>query len=144
VLPFVPAASSLRHIGKFDDLADLNKLYGHIDNFADAGGVIRKAQRSDFSKDGWRLAQNMDITDDGFTISNRLKGTNIHGKFMDGGKTINRYNRVDGIDDTLKIIYELKPYNPRSIRQGIKQLKRYQNAAYTECGEIYRMVLVLY
>ena len=63
---------------------------------------------------------------------------------MNGGREINKFNRVDGIDDGLKIIYELKPYNKRSIRNGIKQLYRYQEAALEKYKSLYRMVLVLY
>ncbi len=35
--------------------------------------------------------------------------------------------RVDGIDYTNKIVYELKPNNPRAISRGIKQINRYLN-----------------
>lgn len=34
-------------------------------------------------------------------------------------------SRVDGIDELNRIVYELKPNNPRAIRQGLKQLDRY-------------------
>ena len=34
--------------------------------------------------------------------------------------------RPDFIDLNNQIIYELKPYNPRSIKQGLKQLERYE------------------
>ena len=59
-------------------------------------------------------------------------------------KIINKFNKVDGLDKTLNIVYELKPYNIRSIKKGIKQLYRYQKAIFSEMGEIYKMVLVLY
>ena len=144
VIPFIPAVSGARHLGKVDDVVDLTRTYGYIDNFADAGGVIRRANKLDFVDDGWDLVQGLNRTDDGFTISNAIIGTNIHSKFMGGGRVINRFNKVDGIDDTLKIIYELKPYNNRSISRGIKQLYRYQNAAFQKYGVIYRMVLVVY
>ena len=36
--------------------------------------------------------------------------------------------RPDFIDLNNKIIYELKPYNPRSRKQGLKQLERYEKA----------------
>ena len=41
--------------------------------------------------------------------------------------TIGPGARVDGYDDINKIIYELKPNNPRAIKQGLKQLDRYLN-----------------
>ena len=57
---------------------------------------------------------------------------------------IDIHNRVDGIDDALRLVYELKPYNKRSIRQGIKQLYRYQKAIYKKIGVMYDMILVVY
>ena len=53
-------------------------------------------------------------------------------------------NIVDGIDTTKHIVYELKPYNKRNIRRGIKQLNRYQDALLKENKGFYSMVLVLY
>ena len=63
---------------------------------------------------------------------------------MRGGKTINRLNKVDGLNDTLHIVYELKPYNGRNMRKGIKQLVRYKDALIAEGFGVYKMVLVLY
>ena len=34
--------------------------------------------------------------------------------------------RPDFVDFLNHIIYELKPYNPRGVRNGIKQLERYK------------------
>ena len=39
--------------------------------------------------------------------------------------TIPGYGRTDAIDDVNKIVYELKPDNPRAIARGLKQLERY-------------------
>ena len=144
LLPVIPALSGLRHLGKVDDYVDLTKAYGHIDNFADAGGVIRRASASDFVDNGWVLVQGLSRTEVGFTISNHAIGTQIHKTFMGGGRAINMFNRVDGINDTAKIIYELKPFNKRNIRKGIKQLKRYRKAALQKYGFTYSMILVLY
>ena len=63
---------------------------------------------------------------------------------MGNGKYINRLNRVDGIDTLLGVVYELKPYNKRSIKKGIQQLRRYQGVLLQEQGVLYKMVLVLY
>ena len=146
VLPIIPALSSARHLNKVDDLFDLAKAYGHIDNFADSGGIIRRAIDEDFIDNGWDLVKGLNKTEDGFTISHRLTGTKIHSKFIvgEGADIINSLNKVDGIDRSLKIIYELKPYNKISIRRGIKQLYRYQKAVFESTGELYRLVLVLY
>ena len=55
VIPFIPALSGARHLNKADDVVDLTKTYGHIDDFADAGGTIRKAKKADFFDNGWDL-----------------------------------------------------------------------------------------
>lgn len=143
ILPFVPAISSARHLNKVDDLVDLTKMYGHIDNFADAGGIIRFANKADFADDGWDLVNSLNKVD-GFTVSNTRIGTKIHKTFGGGGKLINFANRVDGIDDIGRIVFELKPYNVRSIRRGIKQLNRYQNVLYDLGNGLYKMVFVVY
>ena len=80
----------------------------------------------------------------GFTISHRFTGTKIHSKFRYGSRVIDIHNRVDGIDDAARLIYELKPYNKINIRQGIRQLYRYQKAVYKRYGFIYDMILVVY
>ena len=127
-----------------DNAGDLTKIYGHIDDFADAGGIIRRAEKLDFVDDGWDLVQGLNKTSDGFTISNRFIGTDIHTTFKYGSRVIDIHNRVDGIDDALRLVYELKPYNKRSIRQGIKQLHRYRKALIREGYGVYKMVLVVY
>ena len=127
-----------------DNAGDLTKIYGHIDGFADAGGIIRRADELDFVDDGWKLVHGLNKTSDGFTVSNRFIGTDIHTKFKYGSRVIDIHNRVDGIDDALRLVYELKPYNKRSIRQGIKQLYRYQKAIYKKTGVMYDMILVVY
>ena len=144
VLPFIPAISGIRHLNKVDNIVDLTKSYGHIDNFADAGGVIRNADKLDFVDNGWDLVNGLNKTDEGFTISNRFIGTEIHTKFKYGSRVIDIHNRVDGIDDAARLIYELKPYSKRNIRQGIRQVYRYQKAVYKRYGFVYDMILVVY
>lgn len=39
--------------------------------------------------------------------------------------TIPGYGRADAIDDVNKVVYELKPDNPKAIARGLKQLERY-------------------
>ena len=147
-IPFVTGGSSIVRTvdvaNSIDNITDLTKTYGYINGFADAGGIIRRADKLDFVDDGWDLVQGLNKTSDGFTTSHRFIGTDIHKKFKYGSRVIDIHNRVDGIDDTLKLVYELKPYNKRSIRQGIKQLYRYQKVIYKKTGAIYNMILVVY
>ena len=151
VAPVIPAVSGLRHFGKIDDAVDLTKAYGHIDNFADLGGTIRRAEQSDFRKvvidgvdfDGWSAVKSLENTEDGFTISNISVGKKIHKTFMNP-YYINAGNIADGFDKYAKIIFELKPYNVRGIKRGIKQLIRYKKAIEQSGITVYKMVLVLY
>ena len=52
--------------------------------------------------------------------------------------------RVDGIDYSNRIIYELKPNNPQAIARGLKQLNRYVSVANQELGGTWTGVLKLY
>ena len=47
---------------------------------------------------------------------------------------------LDFLDEVNNIIYELKPANPHGLRDGIKQLQRYNNAL----GGGFSMVLEIY
>ena len=52
--------------------------------------------------------------------------------------------RVDGIDFSNHIIYELKPNNPQAVARGMRQLERYVNAANQQYGGEWTGVLRLY
>lgn len=52
----------------------------------------------------------------------------------------NSFDFFDQRNPTNGIIYELKPFNARGIRDGIHQLQRYNKAAGGGC----RMILELY
>ena len=58
------------------------------------------------------------------------RGRQMH-KSYDYGVTVRKevpipgYGRADAIDDVNKIVYELKPDNPKAIARGLKQLDRY-------------------
>jgi hypothetical protein len=53
-------------------------------------------------------------------------------------------NRIDFIDLEKKIIYELKPNNPRSISDGYKQLDRYLKEVESIYGSGWKAVLDTY
>jgi hypothetical protein len=77
------------------------------------------------------------------------KGQAMH-KQMDYGpgvlkeQTIAPGCRVDGIDFSNRIIYELKPNNPQAIARGINQLNRYTSVAKERFGGKWMGVLKLY
>ena len=48
--------------------------------------------------------------------------------------------RPDYVDFNTRTIYELKPYNPKAIKAGIKQLNKYNKAL----GGNFKIVLEVY
>ena len=75
------------------------------------------------------------------TISNHKDGTFLHNTFMNNGKTIeNTRKRLDGHDSSINTIYELKPYNKRNIRKGVRQISGYNKLM----GGGNTMIIVLY
>ncbi|WP_084703078.1 hypothetical protein [Anoxybacillus ayderensis] len=52
--------------------------------------------------------------------------------------------RIDFIDLEKKFIYELKPYNPRAIKQGRKQLKIYKREVEKIFGKGWKTRLHVY
>ena len=52
--------------------------------------------------------------------------------------------RPDFIDRSTNTIYELKPFNPKAIAQGVKQLYKYKAALELHTGEIWNIVLDTY
>jgi hypothetical protein len=52
--------------------------------------------------------------------------------------------RIDYLDMQSRTIYELKPNNPRSIREGTRQLERYKDLMEREFGAGWKTVLDTY
>ena len=48
--------------------------------------------------------------------------------------------RVDGLNKLTNTVFELKPYNIRNARKGVKQILNYNDAL----GGGYKMIIVLY
>lgn len=112
------------------------------------GEVTRAAKTVDKVADTVQIAKAVDFTDDaadlvktldrssGFTKSTARTGIKIHKgyKLGDGfNMECKEYKDIKGIrpdyiDFDNNIIYELKPMNPRSVRSGIRQLQKYNNA----------------
>ena len=141
LLPFIPAVSSARHLNKVDDGIDAIKSIAAVDDFVDAGGVIRRANQADFTVDAWKTVNGLDNMND-FTKSSMTAGRKIHKGFMvrNGKEFIIPRGRLDFFDETAGIIYELKPYNMNGVRSGIKQLNRYNDLL----GGSKKLILILY
>ena len=54
------------------------------------------------------------------------------------------YGYTDAFDSITNTIYELKPNNGRSIKAGVKQLKRYLKAYELEKETTIQLVLIVY
>lgn len=52
--------------------------------------------------------------------------------------------RPDFVDFRTKTIYELKPFNPKAMRQGWKQLYKYQKFFQQKYGETWNFILDTY
>ena len=109
----------------------------------DTKGVeIRRVSREDFTDEAWARIQSLNHKPDGSTVSSLKDGYFIHkGYKVDiPGKEgpVKGAWRADFLTD--KIIYELKPNNANSIRRGIAQLHRYNNAL----DGAHKLILVVY
>ena len=137
LIPFVTGAGEtikgMRVVAKGVDAAD------------DTLDTIRFVKAVDYAEDfadgGLDIARTLDKTSDGFTISNRLDGIQIHHSFMGNGRVIPGSRlRVDGLNDISKTIYELKPYNRANLRKGVKQILNYN----VKLGGSHKMIIVFY
>ncbi len=124
------------------------------------GEITRAVKTADKVADTVQIAKAVDFTDEaaelvkaldrssGFTKSSASAGRKIHDgykateNFSSIGKEYNKIRgiRPDYIDFEAKIIYELKPMNMRSIKNGIRQLQKYNQAL----GGGYTLRLELY
>ena len=120
LIPFVTGVGEVtRAVKTIDKVADTVQIAKAVDFTDDAADIVKTLDRSS-----------------GFTKSTASAGRKIH----DGYKVGDGFNldwkeykdikgiRPDYVDFDNKIIYELKPMNPRSARSGIRQLQRYNKA----------------
>lgn len=99
------------------------------------GDTVQIAKAVDFTDEAADIVKTLDRSS-GFTKSTASAGRKIH----DGYKVGDGFNpdwkeykgikgiRPDYVDFDNKIIYELKPMNSRSVRNGVRQLQRYNKA----------------
>ena len=112
---------------------------------------IRQANKADFTDEAWDRIQSLAKDADGNTISSIKDGKAIHKGFMvesrgyvNGGGSNGGKGFFDGYDKARRIVYELKPNNPASIKRGVAQLLRYQKALMADAQKIHKLVLVVY
>ena len=108
-----------------------------------AGDVLTIQKAADFTDDAADIIKGLDRSS-GFTKSTRSAGTQIHKGYKVGmpGKEYDKIKgiRIDYLDMDNKVIYELKPFNPRSFKLGVRQLEKYNQKLDGE----YKMVLEVY
>lgn len=94
------------------------------------GNTLEIAEAVDFTSDAKRIINKLD-TVDGFTKSTKLDGIAIHKGYKKGTSFLpefKEYRKIDGIRPDYydgETIFELKPFNPKAAKQGIKQLEKY-------------------
>ena len=102
-----------------------------------SGVSVGEAARTgtQFTKSSLKLGQQMHKA---YKSGNVLKNVRVKEFRLPSGK------RIDFIDFEKKIIYELKPNNPRQIRAGYKQLNGYLQEVESIYGSGWKTVLDLY
>ncbi len=123
------------------------KMVKYADDVIDASyetiKFVKAADMVDDFSDAGRMLNKFDHVDDyyKFTVSNLSDGKTIHKLFMNnGGPIFGTRLRADGLNDVMKTIFELKPYNIRNARKGVKQILKYNDAL----GGGYKMIIVFY
>ena len=109
-----------------------------------AGNTFEIAKAVDFTDDTKKTINSLDNVN-GFTKSTREDGIKIHTGYKKGNGFLEdnkEYTKAAGIrpdyyDGTT--IFELKPYNPRAAKAGVKQLKKYNSVL--GGGKVMRMEL---
>jgi len=142
IIDLVPFVSGVGESAKV--VGALITITNKADNVSDTIKVVKATEFTDGALDAIRKLDKVN----GATKSNKKAGIAIHAGYKtcyelveDMTKEARRGNtRLDFLDEINDIIYELKPSNVRGLRDGIKQLQRYNNAL----GGGYSMVLELY
>ena len=99
---------------------------------ADKTTAVIKIQKAvDFTDESAKMVKSLDRSK-GYTRSSLRAGIYIHNGYKATSEFIKKKevrliskSRLDYVDKTRKIIYELKPMNKRNVKKGIKQLMRY-------------------
>ena len=138
LLPFVAGVGegirATKMVKYTDDVIDASydtikfvKAADMVDDFSDRGTMLRRVRNLD---DYHTL-----------TKTTHTDGTKLHKLFMDNGTLIMGTRlRVDGLNKLTNTVFELKPYNIRNARKGVKQILNYNDVL----GGGYKMVIVLY
>jgi hypothetical protein len=84
-----------------------------------------------------------------YTKSSLQLGQQMHKAYKVGANGVKEFRGIKGIrpdfvDFSTKTIYELKPFNPRAMQQGMKQLDKYKSLFEQNYGGTWKTVLDTY
>ena len=84
-----------------------------------------------------------------YTKSSLKLGQQMHKAYKVGANGVKEFRGIKGIrpdfiDFSTKTIYELKPFNPRALQQGMKQLDKYKSLFEQKYGGTWKTVLDTY
>ena len=96
------------------------------------GNTLEIAKATDFTSDAKKTIKSLKRSN-GFTKSTASAGSKIHKGYKKGKGFKSKYKEYRGVKGIRpdyyngKMIFELKPYNPKSAKAGIKQLRKYNS-----------------
>lgn len=114
-----------------------------VDMADDVYDTIKIMKVADLTDDAWDTVRGLDRAGD-FTQSTMSAGRRIHkGYRVDfPGKELSKFAgiRPDSFGQVGRMVFELKPYNVKSLKAGVSQLSRYRRTM----GKGYTWILELY
>ncbi len=115
-----------------------------VDMTDDVYDTIKIMKVADLTDDAWDTVRGLDRAGD-FTQSTMSAGRRIHKGYKTFDLPGKEYGKIPGIrmdyfDKAGKLVYELKPYNVKSLKAGVSQLSRYRRTM----GKGYTWILELY
>ena len=142
IIDLVPFVSGVGESAKV--VGALITITNKADNVSD---TIKVVKATEFTDEALEVIDKLD-TVNGATKSTAKAGTAIHAGYKTGYEFVEDMtkeatrgkNRIDFLDEIDDIIYELKPANARGLRDGIRQLQRYNQSL----GGGYTMILEIY
>lgn len=145
LLPFVTGVGETTRAAKLVKYADY--AAEHADELAnitvDTIKFVKATDMVDDFSDGGTMLRRVGNLDDYHTLTKttHVDGTKLHKLFMDNGTPIMGTRlRIDGLNELTNTVFELKPYNIRNARKGVKQILNYNDVL----GGGYKMVIVFY
>ena len=136
-----------RTADKLDDISDAARTADKVDDISDC------SRGSKISEGKFKSSYDIPIDENGHTRSSLELGKKVHKEYrLNEADDINRFKetpfpsgkRPDFYDIEKKVIYELKPNNPKQIAKGRKQLAEYIKEAEREFGGKWTGVLDTY